>query len=161
MSSTIGEIFRDFFGKAYKVLSDVANGVASYVNPGSTNTKIVVDKVSDGTAVNGNVIVVNVDLTGNQASAIADALGGFAKAQTDVVTSINETTAILKTTNEKLMNIGDIHGVNMQAWNAMYKLILNMKPKVIDNVVEHSAKEDVSGITPNSKGPQPSQSETH
>jgi hypothetical protein len=80
MSTTIGEIFRNFFGKAYDVLSNVANGVASYVNPGSTNTKIVVDKVSDGTAVNGNVIVVNVDLTGNQASAIADALGGFAKA---------------------------------------------------------------------------------
>lgn len=153
MSTTIGEIFRDFFGKAYKVLSDVANGVASYVNPGSTNTKIVVDKVSDGTSVNGNVIVVNVDLTGNQASAIADALGGFAKAQMDVVTSINETTAILKTTNEKLVNIGDIHGVNMQAWNAMYKLILNTKHDVTVNAEPQDTA--FNSDTPGSHGTNP------
>lgn len=156
MSTSISEIFKKFFGDSFKILSAVADGVTSYINPGSAgNTKIVVDNVSNGTDVNGNVIVVNVDLTGNQASAIADALGGFAQVQTSVVSSIKQTTDVLIATNAQLANIGDIHGVNMQAWNAMYKLISQRPQLNVQSVAEDGDNKGDTRVTVNTKTPIP------
>jgi hypothetical protein len=84
MGIGVAETFKNFFVGSFNILNTVANSIASYINP--DRIKVVESKAGDvksdvasiNNEVNGNNIIVNVDLTGNQAIAISDAILGLA-----------------------------------------------------------------------------------
>ena len=134
LSEKIATTFKDFFVKSFGILSTVSNGLTSYLNPKpATNNKPneqgegKPDVHFHGESQNGTALIINVDLNNNN-SVISEAVENLKASQDKAVEEIVKSSEILETINSTLVGIGDIHGVNMQAWNVMYKLIQkNMK----------------------------------
>ena len=154
LSEKIATTFKDFFVKSFGILSTVSNGLTSYLNPKpATNNKPneqgegKPDVHFHGESQNGTALIINVDLNNNN-SVISEAVENLKTSQDKAVEEIVKSSEILETINSTLVEIGDIHGVNMQAWNVMYKLISNMPPNVIAASNSSGAKQDTTLVTP-------------
>lgn len=137
MSNSLAEIFKTFFGNSFAILNSVANSITSYINPSrvmmtQSPTNASGDVVNASQNINGNNIIVNVDLTGNQTIAVSDAINGLSQSENNIVKTIEESNLILGLANKTLAGIGDIHGINMEAWDVLYKLInQKMQPVIV------------------------------
>lgn len=159
LSEKIATTFKDFFVKSFGILSTVSNGLTSYLNPKpATNDKPneqgegKPDVHFHGESKNGTALIINVDLNNNN-SVISEAVENLKTSQDKAVEEIVKSSEILETINSTLVGIGDIHGVNMQAWNVMYKLIKDMTPNVTVNDASQSQAfnsntPDVPGYNP-------------
>lgn len=142
--TSLGTYFNNFFTGTLDILKGVLYGVLNYTNPSkkynSTNKKVV----TEGQSGASTALVVNVDLTGNEALSLSQEVSNLVKAENNIVSVLQNTNSQLTTANAILNTIGEMHGLSIQSLNTVASDIENLGVRLVE-----TDKKLTIGITQN------------
>lgn len=148
MVTNLSTSFRNFFGGSLDILRNVMYGIISYTNPKRVPTQFGQTAPKENSSGNGIVtetpnsgIVVNVDMRGNAALSLTNALGELSKKETSVITSITNSIEHLKEIKKTLGQVGEMHALSIQALSQVQDDL-----RELDKRGEHRHKESTASI---------------
>ena len=115
MVESMSKYFNEFFIGSLDILKNILYGILTYSGHNTTNDTPQ-KNVQNNAIVNNSGVLVNVDMTGNQAISIATAFSNIVTTQKEVLKSIDNSISSLEKVNESLSSIGRMHALSKSAF---------------------------------------------
>lgn len=142
--TSLGTYFNNFFTGTLDILKGVLYGVLDYTNPSNQNNSTNKNVVTEGQSGASTALVVNVDLTGNEALSLSTEVSNLVNAENNIVSVLQNTNSQLTTANAILNTIGEMHGLSIQSLNTVASDIENLGVRLVE-----TDKKLTLGITQN------------
>lgn len=142
--TSLGTYFNNFFTGTLDILKGVLYGVLNYTNPSNQNNSTNKNVVTEGQSGASTALVVNVDLTGNEALSLSQVVSNLVNAENNIVSVLQNTNSQLTTANAILNTIGEMHGLSIQSLNTVASDIENLGVRLVE-----TDKKLTLGITQN------------
>lgn len=142
--TNLGMYFNNFFTGTLDILKGVLYGVLNFTNPSKQNNSTNKNIVTEGQSGASTALVVNVDLTGNEALSLSTEVSNLVGAENNIVSVLQNTNSQLTTANAILNTIGEMHGLSIQSLNTVASDIENLGVRLVE-----TDKKLTLGITQN------------
>lgn len=113
--TNLADYFKNFFMGTLEILKSVLYGVL-YFSGGGKRQEIVSSQGNKEFTTN-NGIVVNVDLTGNEALSLATMISALSVTEASMLTTLQLTNTKLGEANQILSTLGEMHGLSISTMN--------------------------------------------